>query len=432
MLRTICKYTSFRNCSNVQCMSYSQARLKEVKLLETTYESDDFTNVTEKIISHIGKNLHKKEGHPLSNVRQRIVNYFYKSFVNSRGNPVFSVYDNLNPIVSVTQNFDSLLIPKDHVSRSKSDCYYLNRDYLLRAHMTAHQCELIQSGLNNFLMVGDVYRRDEIDRTHYPVFHQLDAVRLKTKDQLFNEKKDLQIFEEGNNTVNTGNQEKQACHSLEAVMLMEYELKSTLVGLAKTLFGEKTEYRWVDAYFPFTQPSWELEVKHDGEWLELLGCGIMRQGILKNSGINDRIGWAFGLGLERVAMCIHKIPDIRLFWSNDSGFLNQFNVGDINKNVIYKAISQFPQCKNDISFWLPEGVEFASNDFYDLVRSIGGDLIEQVTLVDNFKHPKTGKTSHCYRIIYRHMEKTLTQSEVNDVHKQIENAAKNLLNVTIR
>ncbi|CAH0551280.1 unnamed protein product [Brassicogethes aeneus] len=427
MLFTFCKGSFYRK---TQCCYYSQIKLKDVRLMQNTYAADEFTNITDKITSLIGKNLHLQLHHPLNNVRQRIVEYFYKSFLNTRGNPTFSIYDNLNPIVNITQNFDSLLIPKDHVSRKKSDCYYVNKDYLLRAHMTAHQTELIASGLNDFLMVGDVYRRDEIDSTHYPVFHQVDAVRLKTRDQLFREGQDLSIFESGKNSVGI-NQEKQPCHSLEAVKLMEHELKSTLVGLAKSLFGEKTEYRWVDAYFPFTQPSWELEIWHNGDWMELLGCGIMRQGILKNSGINDRIGWAFGLGLERVAMCIHKIPDIRLFWSSDSGFLNQFKSKD-NKNVIYKPISQFPQCKNDISFWIGDPDNFSSNDFYDLVRNVGGDLVEQVTLVDNFKHPKTGKTSHCYRIIYRHMEKTLTQSEVNVLHKEIEDTAKNSLNVTIR
>jgi phenylalanyl-tRNA synthetase alpha chain len=94
------------------------------------------------------------------------------------------VYDDLDPIVSVKQNFDSLFIPTDHQSRKKSDCYYINCDYLLRAHATAHQSELIGMGLNNFLVVGDVYRRDEIDSTHYPVFHQVDAVRLCSKHEV--------------------------------------------------------------------------------------------------------------------------------------------------------------------------------------------------------------------------------------------------------
>ncbi|CAH2002719.1 unnamed protein product [Acanthoscelides obtectus] len=215
--------------------------------------------------------------------------------------------------------------------------------------MTAHQNELLRAGLNNFLMIGDVYRRDEIDRTHFPVFHQIDAVRLKTKDELF-ETKALSIFEEGANEAFTSDQGKQACHSLEAVKLMEYELKETLVGLAKTLFGDEIQYRWVDVYFPFTQPSWELEVHYDNNWMEILGCGIMQQRILSNAGVTEKIGWAFGLGLERIAMCLYQIPDIRLFWSKDTGFLNQFKTADINSKITYIPVSQYPQCKNDLSF----------------------------------------------------------------------------------
>lgn len=404
----------------------------EVTVLGSTYPRDDYTNVTEKILSHVGRNLYLQPNHPLSLVRQRIVNHFYKTFVNSRSNPQFSVYENLPPVVSVEQNFDSLLIPENHPSRKKSDCYYINSGYLLRAHTTAHQSELMKSGLNNFLIIGDVYRRDEIDRTHYPVFHQVDAVRLKTKEQLFPNDPSLSLFEEGNNVLGTGENVKQACHTLEAVKLMEHELKTTLIGLAKRLFGEDIKCRWVNVYFPFTEPSWELEVFHDGNWLELLGCGIMKQSILSGAGVQDRVGWAFGIGLERIAMCLYKIPDIRLFWSKDSGFLSQFETDDVEKDITYKPVSQFPQCINDISFWLPQDRGFASNDFYDLVRSVGGNLVEQVVLVDEFKHPKSGKTSHCYRIIYRHVERTLTQSEVNVLHKEIENCVQQQLGVAIR
>lgn len=106
-------------------------------------------------------------------MRQRIVNFYYKEYSSPKGAPLFSVFDRISPIVSVNQNFESLLIPKDHPSRAKSDCYYINREYMLRAHCTAHQVELLRSGLDNFLVVGDVYRRDEIDSTHFPVFHQV-------------------------------------------------------------------------------------------------------------------------------------------------------------------------------------------------------------------------------------------------------------------
>jgi phenylalanyl-tRNA synthetase alpha chain len=144
-----------------------------IELNNDKYEIDDYSNITPRIANFIGRNIHLQQHHPLSLVRQRVVKYFYGAYGNPRGNPVFSVYDNLSPVVTVEQNFDSLLIPQDHPSRAKSDCYYVNREHLLRAHCTAHQVDLLRSGLDNFLIFGDVYRRDEIDSTHFPVFHQV-------------------------------------------------------------------------------------------------------------------------------------------------------------------------------------------------------------------------------------------------------------------
>jgi phenylalanyl-tRNA synthetase alpha chain len=96
-------------------------------------------------------------------------------------------------------------------------------------------------------------------------------------------------------------------------------------------------------------------------------------------------------------------------------------------------VSLYPQLSNDISFWLPENIgKFSSNAFYDLVRDNGGDLIEQVELIDNFINPKTKRTSHCYRITYRSMSRTLTQKEVSDLQKVISNKVVQEYNVKIR
>ena len=103
-------------------------------------------------------------------------------------------------------------------------------------------------------------------------------------------------------------------------------------------------------------------------------------------------------------------------------------------------MSKYPQCTNDISFWvsetsqesLPEDDKFSSNDFYDLVRSVGGETVEQVELVDEFFHPKKKRLSHCYRIVYRAMDRTLTQDEVNEIHKEIENESVKKLGVELR
>lgn len=97
-----------------------------------------------------------------------------------------------------------------------------------------------------------------------------------------------------------------------------------------------------------------------------------------------------------------------------------------------QAVSVFPPIINDISFWLPGDGEFSSNDFYNIVKDIGGDIIEQVKLIDTFDHPKQGKTSHTYRIIYRHMERNLTQKEINDLHQMIRDATSKELNVILR
>jgi len=406
-----------------------------VVLNNITYPRDQMTNVTPKILSHLDRSLHLQKQHPLNLIKQRIVNYMYERYKQNRGMPTFSVHEQIPPVVSLEQNFDSLLVPKNHVSRTKSDSYYVNSSNMLRAHTSAHQSDLIKMGLDNFLVVGDVYRRDEIDATHYPVFHQMEGVRLLGGTEICkmsqNPANDIQMFESSER-----NNFKQGVHTFDAAKILEVDLKNCLSGLAKHLFGDKIEYRWVDCYFPFTHPSWELEVFYNGDWLEVLGCGVMEQEILVKAGVEDKVGWAFGLGLERLAMVLYSIPDIRLFWSTDTGFLSQFSEAGPDSKIEYKATSKFPQCVNDISFWLPKAEEgddlFSPNDFYDLVRDIGGDLVEQVKLVDEFTHPKKGLNSQSYRIVYRHMSKTLTQDEANVLHKSIEAAASDSLGVTIR
>ncbi|XP_037549820.1 phenylalanine--tRNA ligase, mitochondrial [Nematolebias whitei] len=406
-----------------------------VEVLGHSYPHDDFTNVTPKLLTKVGVNLHNQQHHPLWRIKERIKAHFYSSYVARSGNPLFSVYDNLSPVVSVEQNFDSLLIPPEHPSRKRGDNYYLNRATMLRAHTSAHQAELVRSGLDAFLLVGDVYRRDEIDASHYPVFHQMEGVRLFTNHELFSKVHkgdELSLFERGGRRT----PHKQEVHTLEAVKLLEFDLKQTLTRLVSHLFGADVEVRWVDCYFPFTHPSFEMEVRFQGDWMEVLGCGVMEQELLNSVGAENKLGWAFGLGLERLAMVLYSIPDIRLFWSQDERFLKQFRVQDLQKPICFQPLSKYPALHNDIAFWLPdakdsesEAESFTVNDFYELVRTVGGDLVEKVTLVDEFTHPKTQRQSQCYRIVYRHMERTLTQQEVRQVHEQIERSAETELGV---
>jgi phenylalanyl-tRNA synthetase alpha chain len=169
--------------------------------------------------------------------------------------------------------------------------------------------------------------------------------------------------------------ELQGKSPAERIAYMENDLKQELEGLAAALFGP-TEYRWVDAYFPFTDPSYELEIYFQGEWLEVLGCGVIHPEILQNSGRGDEQGWAFGLGLERLAMVLFNIPDIRLFWTDDERFHHQFRSGEI---INFMPYSKFPPCFKDVSFWL--GDQFHANDLNEIVRDIAGDLVEQVVRI---------------------------------------------------
>lgn len=404
---------------------------QELQLLNKTYPCDQMTNITPKIASLVGRNLHLIPKHPISIIKERIVHHIQKTYTTRTGNALYAHFDSVPPVVTTEQNFDSLLIPKGHVARSKKDNYYINSHTLLRAHTSAHQRDFIRMGLDRFLVTGDVYRRDEIDRTHYPAFHQMEGVRLFTREELFQnsssaEGEELALFEREGSEMEVETGDKQRMHTLEAVKLMEVSLKNTVVALVKELFGSETEYRWNPCYFPFTHPSYELEIKFKGEWLEMLGSGIMRQEILNNGGAKEKIGWAFGLGLDRLAMLLFEVPDIRLFWSQDERFIKQFSsVGlDPSTNITFVPYSKYPACNRDFAFWLPESSDattesFSENDFCDIIRSVAGDLVETVERIDEFQHPKTGRTSMCYRIVYRSMDRTMTDEEVNSIQRDI-------------
>lgn len=339
-------------------------------------------NITPTINSKIGKNLHNKINHPIEIIKRKIYNYFDENFQK---------FDEINPIVTIEDNFDKLLIPKDHPARSTSDTYYHDENHVLRTHTSAHQNKLLTDGHKNFLVTGDVYRKDDIDASHYPVFHQMEGVSVMDINQD-----------------------------------VESELKKVLSGLIDVLFPG-CEYRFNEDYFPFTSPSFEVEVMFHGKWLEVLGCGIIQPKILESCGLHDKKAWAFGLGLERLSMILFKIPDIRYFWTDDERFMNQFNSGDI---IEFQPYSNYPTVTKDISFWVDE--TFSHNDFCEIAREIGGDLIENVSNIDNFTHPITQKISKCYKIVYRSNDRTLTNEEINEIQNTIRSGIVEKLKIELR
>lgn len=433
-------------------------------------------NTPSTILSAIPRRLHLQKDHPITITRELIESRF----------PDYKKHNDLFPIVTVGQNFDSLGFPADHVGRSRTDTYYINKDTVLRTHTSAHQADTFCANESSgYLISADVYRRDAVDRSHYPVFHQMEGAYTWDASKYPNSKalaeaiwKDVDKIPKHNIDVSDPNPTHHAernplqqGHNEDVVEAIAAHLKRTLEDVVVTIFSaarnattttsttdnanptEPLKIRWVEAYFPFTSPSWELEVFWQGDWLEVLGSGVVQQPILNNANVPDRIGWAFGLGLERIAMLLYSIPDIRLFWSTDSRFLSQFSASQPARRFI--PFSKYPACIKDVSFWTPSpsssstpssagglapanspnaatGTGFHENDVMEIAREVCGDMVEDVRLVDEFVHPKTGRKSFCYRVNYRSLERTLTNEETNALHEGFRRMLVEKLGVELR
>jgi phenylalanyl-tRNA synthetase alpha chain len=344
-------------------------------------------NIPESIQAKRLKKYHLNSSHPICQLKNHIYDFF-------KG---FDKIDDLNEVVSTHQNFDSLLIPQNHPARSWNDSYYINENSLLRTQTSSHQTEMMLKGYDKFLVTGDVYRKDTIDKTHYPVFHQMEGVKL---------------MEHGTD-----------------VML---DLKNTLSGLVEHLYPNQ-EYRFLEDSFPFTIESIQCEVKMGENWMEILGAGIIHPQILKNCNI-DKTGWAFGLGLDRLVMNFCQIPDIRYMWSDDERFINQFN----NGLKIFEPYSKYPETYKDISFYVNDYHEnheelwVEHNNFCENIREIGGDIVESVAVIDKFFNKKLNKTSLMYRIVYRSNDRTLRNEEVNEIQERIIQTSSEIFDIEVR
>ncbi|KAJ3011163.1 hypothetical protein HKX48_006987 [Thoreauomyces humboldtii] len=392
-----------------------------IDILGQRYVRDKCTNTTPTIAAKTSRRLHLQRNHPINILKRRIEAHFKD----------YKVVDSLNPAVTTHQNFDSLLIGPDHPGRAPTDTYYLNRDTVLRTHTSAHQSEVLKTReAEGYLLTADVYRRDEIDVSHYPIFHQMEGLRTFDRKSV---EVEAAISENRRDAIQgavlSATNPVQSAHTTREAHLVDTHLRHSLEGMVRSLFREEKdlEIRWIEAYFPFTSPSWEMEVLYRGKWLELLGCGVVQQSILDAAGNSDRVGWAFGLGLERIAMVMFDIPDIRLFWSTDPRFTDQFRDGEIVK---FQPFSRFPACYKDISFWCPDS--FHENDFAEVVRDVAGDLAEDVKLIDQFQHPKTNRTSRCFRINYRFMDRNCTNEEVDRIQEEVRRVAAETLGVELR
>lgn len=259
------------------------AKLEEIKLKAEVVD-----------VTMPGKSHKTGEIHPLTKVMDNIKNTFIgMGFEIAEGPEVELDY----------YNFEALNIPPNHPARDTQDTFYINDNTVLRTQTSGIQVRVMEKKKPPIRMIapGKVYRSDALDATHSPVFHQIEGL----------------VVDKG---------------------VTMADLKGTIETFLKELYGESTKVRFRPHHFPFTEPSAEADIscfacggkgcsmcKGEG-WIEILGCGMVHPKVLANCGIDPEVysGFAFGMGLERVAMGKYDINDIRLFFENDLRFLGQF------------------------------------------------------------------------------------------------------------
>ena len=232
--------------------------------------------------------------HPVTLIRKQLIDIF--------AGMGFEVYEG-REIETDYYNFTALNTPQDHPARDMQDTFYINKDIVLRTQTSPVQVRVMEKGKLPIRMIapGRVFRADEVDATHSPSFHQIEGL-VVDKNITFS------------------------------------DLKGTLAEFARQLFGQDTKVKFRPHHFPFTEPSAEMDVtcfkcggkgcrfcKGEG-WIEILGCGMVHPRVLRMSGIDpeEYSGFAFGIGLERIALLKYEIDDMRLLYENDQRFLNQF------------------------------------------------------------------------------------------------------------
>ena len=229
-----------------------------------------------------GKGIRRAGLHPITLTMQRIETLFQQiGFEVVDGPEVEDEY----------HNFEALNIPEYHPARAMHDTFYFGDGRLLRTHTSSVQIRVMQNDIPPFRFIapGRVYRCDS-DMTHTPMFHQVEGVIVD-----------------------------------ETVTFSQ--LKGLLINFLEIFFEKKLKTRFRPSYFPFTEPSAEVDIMSEQGWLEILGCGMVHPNVLENVGIDPEkyMGLAFGMGVERLAMLYYGVEDLRLFFDNDLQFLEQFH-----------------------------------------------------------------------------------------------------------
>lgn len=263
-------------------------RKEELNLMEITSRMEE--EAIDVTLPGLRKSRSFGHRHPLSMTIEKAVDIFVKL-----GYDTVTDVEDSPEIENDYYCFEALNCPKDHPSRDLQDTFYLSEDLnlLLRTHTSSVQIRQLEKRKPPLRIVapGRVYRKDDIDATHSMVFHQVEILAID-----------------------------------EIGKLHLGHLKGTVDHFLRNMFGPSIQVRYRGSFFPFTEPSMEVDVFFKGKWLEVLGCGMVDPAVLEKAGIDPKKygGFAAGFGVERFAMVIHGINDIREFYKNDVRFLDQF------------------------------------------------------------------------------------------------------------
>lgn len=348
-------------------------------------------------------------------IPKSILNKTAKIFFTKKNNPIcvvkdllhksikgYTLFEDTNPYVSVEHNFDSLLFSPTHPARSLG--FYKDEKYLLRTHMAAHLFGRIKLGYEKFLSCGDVYSKEnKISRTSYPVSHQMD------------------------------------CFSIVNGEFPSTAMRNLMKSIMVYLFGKTTKYRFLeeelgsDVHFPYTIHASQIEVefinKDTGEisWIKVMSGGVVHPEIMEKACKKNEQAFTFSIDLDHLAMKLFNIPDIRLIWSEDVRFSNQFESGRLST---YSAFAKYPVCYfRDIALW--ETSDFNINDMLFIIRDVSNDMVEEVYPLDFRSNNNLGKKSLSYRIKYRHVAKSLIDTDIVDAHNIIRDRLKRELNLQL-
>lgn len=308
-----------------------------------------------------------------------------------------------NPIVTVEDNYDTLLIAKDNISRSSTYTHYVDRTHVLRTHTSAHLPSILQELSESddwedivILLPGLAYRRDVSDKKHVSEVHMLEMWRI----------------------VNNAARKP----------ITKDDLLTVVKGVASTA-APGWKLRIEDSPHPYTNQGIEVNAVNGDHDIEILECGLIKEAILKNAGLDAQkySGWALGMGLDRLAMTLKGISDVRYLRSNNPKIAEQ-----MTNLEPYIEVSNQPAIKRDMSYSVPLGYveEDISSDIREALKN-KGDTLEEVEIISETPYdslpPIARERLGCQpdqknvlvRVTLRHLERSITNEEANGIYEQV-------------